>query len=358
MAAQTPAGRFASDDDLEPGGALWHEVQALRGSEAALRDFVETATIALHWVGADGTILWANQAELDLLGYTREEYIGRNITEIHADAAVIEQMLACLGRGERLYDCPARLRHRDGSIRHVLVTSSVLFDDGKFIHTRCFTRDVTALKQQQDASVLLAAIVDSSDDAIISKDLTGRIMSWNKGAERIFGYTARPAGSGSRRCSPKRVKLPGEAPPSETTGGGPSATGAVPVLVTVNVWAAEVVPSTWELNVLVPGVTVTGPAIVPVALSDTCAGWAASGSLFGTLSVPLAVPTSVDWNWTVMVHESPAASRPVGAAQPSVETEKPGDVIFCPVTSSVPEPVFFTVIACVAVWPIGTLPKS
>ena len=79
MAAQTPSGRFPSDDDVEQRGALWHELQALRGSEAALRDFVETATIGLHWVGADGTILWANQAELDLLGYTREEYIGRNI---------------------------------------------------------------------------------------------------------------------------------------------------------------------------------------------------------------------------------------------------------------------------------------
>jgi PAS domain S-box-containing protein len=99
-------------------------------------------------VGPDGTILWANQAELDLLGYTRETYVGRNITEFHADQSVINDILACLSRGEMLRDYPARLRHRDGSIRHVLIDSSVLFENGKFVHTRCFTRDVTAMETQ------------------------------------------------------------------------------------------------------------------------------------------------------------------------------------------------------------------
>src|SRR5581483_552326 len=130
--------------------AMARELHALRRSEAVLRDFVETSTIGLHWVGADGTILWANQAELDLLGYTREEYFGRNIAEFHADEAVINDILACLSRGDTLRDHPARLRHRDGSIRHVLINSSVLFEDGKFIHTRCFTRDVTALRLEQE----------------------------------------------------------------------------------------------------------------------------------------------------------------------------------------------------------------
>jgi PAS domain S-box-containing protein len=152
---------------------LLHELTALRRNEAVLRDFIETSTIGLHWVGADGTILWANQAELDLLDYAREEYVGRNIAEFHADESVINDMLARLSRGETLRDYPARLRHRDGSIRHVLVNSSVLFEDGKFIHTRCFTRDVTALRQGQQTNILLAAIVDSSEDAIISTISTG-----------------------------------------------------------------------------------------------------------------------------------------------------------------------------------------
>jgi len=92
---------------------LLHELVALRRSDAVLRDFIETSTIGLHWVGADGTILWVNQAELDLLGYAREEYVGRNIAEFHADEPVIKDMLGRLSRGETLCDYPARLRHRD-----------------------------------------------------------------------------------------------------------------------------------------------------------------------------------------------------------------------------------------------------
>ncbi len=173
--------------------ALWHELQALRRSEAGLRDFLETSTIALHWVGGDGTILWANQAELDLLGYSPDEYIGRNIAEFHADEPVINDILASLRRGETIRDYPARLRHRNGSIRHVIIDSNALFDNGEFVHTRSFTRDVTALRKEQQTGLLLTAIVDSSDDAIVSKDLNGVVTSWNPSAERMFGYTAQEA---------------------------------------------------------------------------------------------------------------------------------------------------------------------
>jgi PAS domain S-box-containing protein len=149
--------------EVAQNDALVRELQALRRSEAVLRDFIETSTIGLHWVGADGTILWANQAELDLLGYTREQYLGRNIADFHADEPVINEILACLSRGETLRDYPARLRHSDGSIRHVLINSSVLFEDGEFIHTRCFTRDITDLKREQETrqAQLAAELADT-----------------------------------------------------------------------------------------------------------------------------------------------------------------------------------------------------
>ncbi len=123
--------------------------ETLRRSEAELKDFVEKAVIGLHWVDADGIILWANQAELDLLGYRRDEYLGRHIAEFHVDPATIEDILERLSRNEQVPNYEARLRCKDGSIRHVLISSNVYFADQKFIHTRCFTNDITERKQAE-----------------------------------------------------------------------------------------------------------------------------------------------------------------------------------------------------------------
>ncbi|MEA2326302.1 MAG: hypothetical protein QOE68_1261, partial [Thermoanaerobaculia bacterium] len=127
--------------------ALRESLAGRRKVERELKDFVDNATIGLHWVGPDGTILWANNAELDLLGVTAEEYIGHHIAEFHADGAVIDDILNRLSRNEAIHDYEARLRTKDGSIRHVAISSNVLFEDGCFIHTRCFTRDITDRKR-------------------------------------------------------------------------------------------------------------------------------------------------------------------------------------------------------------------
>jgi len=126
-----------------------------------LRDFVEHILAPLHRVGPDGTILWVNQAELDLLGYARDEYVGRHIADFHVDRPVIDDILARLSRDETLRGHPARMRHKDGSIRDVLINSSVLWRDGEFVHTRCLTIDVTdrrlADEERQRAERNLAA---------------------------------------------------------------------------------------------------------------------------------------------------------------------------------------------------------
>lgn len=118
--------------------------------EEELSDFFDNATVGLHIIGPDGTILRANQTELDLLGYSGEEYIGRNMAAFHVDSESSTEILGRLNHHETIRDYPAMLRHRDGSTRSVLLDASVRFKDGRFMHARCFTRDVTAQAQVDD----------------------------------------------------------------------------------------------------------------------------------------------------------------------------------------------------------------
>jgi PAS domain S-box-containing protein len=122
---------------------------AARAELEELRDFVDNAAVGLHRAGPDGLILWANRAELELLGYDAGEYVGRSIAEFHADPHVAAEMLARLSKGEALRDHEARLRAKDGSVRHVLISANACFRDGKFVHARCVTRDVTESKSSE-----------------------------------------------------------------------------------------------------------------------------------------------------------------------------------------------------------------
>src|SRR5581483_1767422 len=70
------------------------------------------------------------------------------------------------------------------------INSNVLWENGEFVHTQCFTRDITELKRARQAESFLGAIIESAEDAIISKTLDGMITSWNPGAEKVFGYSA------------------------------------------------------------------------------------------------------------------------------------------------------------------------
>nr|WP_229510911.1 MULTISPECIES: ATP-binding protein [unclassified Massilia] len=125
--------------------------QTLRRREKEFADFVENAAEGLHRVAGDGTILWANRAELQMLGYSWEEYVGLHIADFHVDADVIAGILTKLSSGETLYDQPARLRCKDGSIRHVVIHSNGYFEDGQLRYTRCFTRDATERRQRDEA---------------------------------------------------------------------------------------------------------------------------------------------------------------------------------------------------------------
>jgi PAS domain S-box-containing protein len=119
----------------------------LSRQKSELADFLETASEGIHQIAPDGKILWANKAELELLGCSAAEYIGHDIREFHADPKVIADILARLAHGENLREYESRLRCKDGSLRDVSINSSVCWEGEEFRYTRCFTRDITERKR-------------------------------------------------------------------------------------------------------------------------------------------------------------------------------------------------------------------
>jgi PAS domain S-box-containing protein len=162
-------------------------------TDADVFDFFENGAVALHLVGPDGTILKANKAELALLGYAAHEYVGRNIAEFHVDPETIADILATLSRGEAIDKRAARLRARDGTIKHVLITSSVNFKDGDFVNTRCFTLDVTEKKLAEDLlrqqEQRLTTTYNHAGIGIAEVDETGRHVRVNNALCDIAGYS-------------------------------------------------------------------------------------------------------------------------------------------------------------------------
>jgi PAS domain S-box-containing protein len=192
--------RALKDHEGRIEGAIncFHDISAhkeleetIQQKNADLEDFFENSAIGLHIVGGDGIILRANKAELALLGYTAEEYIGRHIAEFHVDAPVIGDILHKLSCGEKLDRYPARLRAKDGSVKQVLITSNSRFEDGKFVSTRCFTTDVTDLREaetaRRESDERLAATYEAATIGIAEADRDGHLLRVNDTLCKMLG---------------------------------------------------------------------------------------------------------------------------------------------------------------------------
>lgn len=105
-----------------------------------LNDFFENGPGGVHFVGFNGHIMRANKAELELLGYldAPDEYVGHPVRNIHANKAIVEELLRRLVEGLPVINFPARLIRRDGSLQPVVIYSGLRLKDGKFENTRCF----------------------------------------------------------------------------------------------------------------------------------------------------------------------------------------------------------------------------
>jgi PAS domain S-box-containing protein len=168
----------------------------LEKKSSELQDYVDNASIGLHWVDENGVITWANKTEMEMLGYEAHEYIGKHISEFHANADTINDVLRRLKKNETLDKYEAVLRCKDGSLRHVSISSNVMWENGKFIHTRCFTIDITKEKQLfralEDSESHYRNLVEYLPAALYSCDAEGKIIHFNKAATELWGRKPDP----------------------------------------------------------------------------------------------------------------------------------------------------------------------
>jgi len=164
---------------------------------AFLAAVVDSSHDAIITTNLSGVIQTWNKSAERIFGYTAEEAVNQSILllippHLHAEEALI---LSRLRNGEFIDHYETLRRSNDGRLIDVALTVSPVRDaKGTIIAASSIVRDITQQKQinrtMAEVQGLLSLIVASSDDAILSKDLSGTITSWNRGAERMFGYTA------------------------------------------------------------------------------------------------------------------------------------------------------------------------
>jgi PAS domain S-box-containing protein len=168
--------------------------EALRASAEEIKDLYDRAPCGYHSLDSNGVYVRINDTELQWLGYSRDEVLGKirfsDLLSGRSTQVFSDNFPQFKERGW-VNNLEFEMVRKDGTLLPVLLNATAIRDEaGNFLMSRSIVHDMTERKQTQERIDHLASIVESTGDAVIGKTLDGETLSWNRGAERIYGYTA------------------------------------------------------------------------------------------------------------------------------------------------------------------------
>ena len=159
----------------------------------ALASLVESANDAIFSKDLNGTLLTWNKGAERIYGYTKDEIIGKSVSILVPSDREndVAEIIGKIKYGENIDRYETVRKRKDGTLIDISLSVSPVIDKkGRIIAASIVAHDITEEKRSREIRSFLASIVESSDDAIFSKNLDGLILSWNKSAETLYGYSA------------------------------------------------------------------------------------------------------------------------------------------------------------------------
>lgn len=179
-------------------GLIVHDVTERKRTEEALRrasgyhrSLIEASLDPLAMIAPDGKITDVNQATETATGLARGELIGTDFCRYFTNSGKARAGYQQVFQDGSVQNYGLEIQHRDGHTTPVLYNASVYRDEaGQVAGVFAAARDITERRRAEFTLRWLGWIVESSDDAIVGKTPDGRILTWNRGAERLYGYAA------------------------------------------------------------------------------------------------------------------------------------------------------------------------